>query len=605
MKKEDEEYDDDDYEDEEYEDDFDDEEEEQESPKPNNNVVIDHSNEFDIKGSSHSVLVASKSDETPHSRKAWYGVDAAESSLHHQYGSDSLDSSNDGGVCIAPEPPMPTKHHVPPPPTMITNTAHFKTKETKISTADLDALPKTVESARGSAALLPYHTQQIRRGHWRLGKKIGSGTFGVVHQGLNDDNGMAVAVKVLKRVGRDDAAVKELENEITLMQKLDHPNIVRYLGCQVDPEACFIFCEWVPCGSLADMIRNYGGGLGEAVLKRYLFQMLAGLTYLHDRLIVHRDLKGGNVLVNEFGEAKLADFGCSKTMSADGTLGEVAHGSIKGTPYFMAPEVIKNERAGRPSDIWSLGGVIYQMSTGEPPWKSLNFKTPVVLFYHVVNAQEPPTMTGVSPDLLRIVKSCFARDPAARPTARELMSDKYFTDIADHTSTTDHVVEEDSQMKMSVPLTGTLQEIENIFTTPNNGNSPPPCEVSSPEPASPATNSPPKPAAASVQEPPRVKPTVKEKGGSRRRVVRKWGVNGYQKPASAPEKNRTSGKDMRPISAPSQPPEVMMAQPKQKSSLSKFKQRFQDPARMSLHELHISHSSEHNAPQPKKSASDD
>jgi hypothetical protein len=85
-----------------------------------------------------------------------------------------------------------------------------------------------------------------------------SGTFGVVHQGLNDDTGMAIAVKVMKRVGRDEAAVKELENEIMLMQRLDHPNIVRYLGCQVDTDSCYIFCEWVPCGSLADIIKVRG-----------------------------------------------------------------------------------------------------------------------------------------------------------------------------------------------------------------------------------------------------------------------------------------------------------------------------------------------------------
>jgi len=375
------EYEDDDYEDDEYEDDFDDDDEENDQQKWQSIVPVNHSNSFDLKGASHSVLLASKSTFPKSNKKesechsAWYGVDAADSSLHPN--ADSVGSSN------ASDPPMPPNNNfqAPAAPTIITSTTgQFRSNnqiESPSTAWSPDRIPMTVESARGSAALLPYHTQQIRKGHWRLGKKIGAGTFGVVHQGLNDDNGMAVAVKVMKRMGRDDAAVKELENEITLMQKLDHPNIVRYLGCQVDPECCYIFCEWVPCGSLADMIKNYGP-LGEPILKRYLLQILAGLSYLHERLIVHRDLKGGNVLVNEFGEAKLADFGCSKTMSAEGTLGEVAHGSIKGTPYFMAPEVIKNERAGRPSDVWSLGGVIYQMITGDPPWKALNFKTPVV-----------------------------------------------------------------------------------------------------------------------------------------------------------------------------------------------------------------------------------
>merc|ERR1719446_915846 len=94
-----------------------------------------------------------------------------------------------------------------------------------------------VESAGGSELLHPYHTQTVRQCHWKLGKKIGSGTFGTVHKGLNEDTGMAIAVKVLPRAAglSDNGDVRELENEIALMQTLDHPNIVRYLGCEVNP----------------------------------------------------------------------------------------------------------------------------------------------------------------------------------------------------------------------------------------------------------------------------------------------------------------------------------------------------------------------------------
>jgi mitogen-activated protein kinase kinase kinase len=90
---------------------------------------------------------------------------------------------------------------------------------------------------------------------------------------------MAVAVKVLGRSrGKDgDASVKELENEIAVMARLDHPNIVRYLGCQADREALYIFQEWVPCGSISDMLKAYGP-LGDAVTGRYLFQILSGLA---------------------------------------------------------------------------------------------------------------------------------------------------------------------------------------------------------------------------------------------------------------------------------------------------------------------------------------
>ena len=111
---------------------------------------------------------------------------------------------------------------------------------------------------------------------------------------------MAIAVKVLKRISSksDSREVRELENEISLMQSLDHPNIVRYLGCEVSPDHLYIFQEWVPCGSLATVINEYGA-LKESVVRRYLGQILRGLRYLHENLVVHRDIKGGNVLVNE------------------------------------------------------------------------------------------------------------------------------------------------------------------------------------------------------------------------------------------------------------------------------------------------------------------
>ena len=129
----------------------------------------------------------------------------------------------------------------------------------------------------------------------KLGKKIGAGTFGTVHQGLNEDTGMAIAVKVLGRSGRhitegEALEVRELENEISVMRELDHPNIVRYLGCEADSGALYIFQEWVPCGSVADVITAYGP-LKEPVARKYLRDMLRGLEYLHSKRVAHRDIK--------------------------------------------------------------------------------------------------------------------------------------------------------------------------------------------------------------------------------------------------------------------------------------------------------------------------
>ena len=120
-------------------------------------------------------------------------------------------------------------------------------------------------------------------------------------------------------------------------------------------------------GSLSAVLDQFGGQFEPPLIRRYLVHLLAGLEYLHSQGIVHRDIKGENILVSEDGTAKLADFGASKRLGPDGTVCETHH-SLKGTPYFMAPEQMLQENVGRKSDMWALGGVALLMATGQPPW---------------------------------------------------------------------------------------------------------------------------------------------------------------------------------------------------------------------------------------------
>jgi hypothetical protein len=173
----------------------------------------------------------------------------------------------------------------------------------------------------------------IARGHWRMGEKIGSGAFGEVFQGLNSRNGQLFAVKRLKFHATQAAELDNLANEIDLMRSLTHPNIVEYIGTKVDSanEYVYIFQEWVPGGSVASLLEKFGP-FQIGVVQTYTRQILTGLKYLHDNGIIHRDIKGGNILVENSGSVKLADFGASAKM-AMGETQETA--TIKGTPYFM------------------------------------------------------------------------------------------------------------------------------------------------------------------------------------------------------------------------------------------------------------------------------
>jgi serine/threonine protein kinase len=137
--------------------------------------------------------------------------------------------------------------------------------------------------------------------------------------------------------------------------------------------------EWVPGGSLQQLVRQYGPGDG-AVLRKYLRDILEGLKFLHDHDTIHRDLKPANVLISDRGVAKIGDFGASRKVGPDG-LGEKTQTGTKGSPYYMAPEeMAADDAGGKAADVWSMGGVVLFMVTGDHPWQVLGPRSVLALF---------------------------------------------------------------------------------------------------------------------------------------------------------------------------------------------------------------------------------
>jgi mitogen-activated protein kinase kinase kinase len=173
---------------------------------------------------------------------------------------------------------------------------------------------------------------------WKRGEVIGQGAFGIVYLGLNTESGELMAVK---QMSLDEVSTKELsslENEIQLLRNHRHQNIVRYIGTEVTPVSLSIFLEYVPGGSLKNLIEKFGS-LEENVVRSYTRQLLLGLEYLHRNGIAHRDIKGANCLVGNDGVVKLADFGASKYWRPAATASGSVHqsnrsGDIKGTPSW-------------------------------------------------------------------------------------------------------------------------------------------------------------------------------------------------------------------------------------------------------------------------------
>lgn len=255
----------------------------------------------------------------------------------------------------------------------------------------------------------------ITPGSWQKGVLLGRGSFGSVFEGISTD-GSFIAVKevsLLDQGSQGKQSVFQLEQEIALLSQFEHENIVQYLGTEKDKSNLYIFLELVTKGSLASLYRRYR--LRDSQVSGYTRQILLGLKYLHDRNIVHRDIKCANILVDSNGSVKLADFGLAKAIK----LNDVK--SCKGTAFWMAPEVLKGKSKGYgiPADIWSLGCTVLEMLTGEVPYSPMEC---ISAMYRIGKGELPPLSDSLSTDARDFILQCLKVNPDDRPTAAELLN---------------------------------------------------------------------------------------------------------------------------------------------------------------------------------------
>lgn len=256
---------------------------------------------------------------------------------------------------------------------------------------------------------------------WRRGKLLGQGAFGRVYLCYDVDTGRELAAKQVQFDSESPETSKEvsaLECEIQLLKNLHHERIVQYYGCLRDhsEKTLTIFMEYLPGGSVKDQLKAYGA-LTENVTRKYTRQILEGMSYLHSNMIVHRDIKGANILRDLEGNVKLGDFGASKRLQTICMSGTGIR-SVTGTPYWMSPEVISGEGYGRKADVWSLGCTVVEMLTEKPPWAE--FEAMAAIFKIATQPTNPLLPVHCS-DQARDFIRCIFVEAKQRPSAEELL----------------------------------------------------------------------------------------------------------------------------------------------------------------------------------------
>ncbi|XP_045442282.1 mitogen-activated protein kinase kinase kinase 3 isoform X7 [Pipistrellus kuhlii] len=258
--------------------------------------------------------------------------------------------------------------------------------------------------------------------NWRRGKLLGQGAFGRVYLCYDVDTGRELASKQVQFDPDSPETSKEvsaLECEIQLLKNLQHERIVQYYGCLRDraEKTLTIFMEYMPGGSVKDQLKAYGA-LTESVTRKYTRQILEGMSYLHSNMIVHRDIKGANILRDSAGNVKLGDFGASKRLQTICMSGPGMR-SVTGTPYWMSPEVISGEGYGRKADVWSLGCTVVEMLTEKPPWAE--YEAMAAIFKIATQPTNPQLPSHISEHGRDFLRRIFV-EARQRPSAEELLT---------------------------------------------------------------------------------------------------------------------------------------------------------------------------------------
>lgn len=300
-------------------------------------------------------------------------------------------------------------------------------------------------------------------GNYKLTQKLGKGSFASVFKAIDERTGEIVAIKVIsiERLGNDQRLHQNLMSEIDIMKNYIHPCICQLHENFSNSKHISLVIQYCAGGDLQKFIRK-STRLSEGLTRKFLVQLAAGLEFLHEKNIIHRDIKSQNILLSEASsnaQLKIADFGFAKHLEE----AAMAH-SVCGTPLYMAPEVFDKHQYDSKVDIWSMGCVVYEMLTGSPPFRGSN---PVELFANIRDAKalNIPQDITVSEDMMNILRSTLQRDPLKRSSLSDFVSSS--NHLANDPSYQVIVSSKSDNIPIDIPDTKTTTPMMDPHFTPN------------------------------------------------------------------------------------------------------------------------------------------